>query len=764
MLFSKMLAALCAYNAVAQDVFLAKPKQSSEGYLAYADFAGTPYNVTYDKRSLRINDEPTLFLSGAVHPPRGTQAMWQNWFTQAVENGLNMVQVYTFWNFHEPVEGQGYWEDNGDLAKFVEMAAAQGLFVNLRVGPYVCAEWTYGGLPHWLGLKEGVKFRQTNAIWQNAMEKFFTEVIERMAQRQLFSTQGGPIVLVQIENELPATDLGYVQWCGDMANRVLAERGAGGIPLEMCNGESANNTINTCNGNDCSWFLENNGQSGRILVDQPALWTENEGGFQVWGGAPPPGKEPYFWGRSESDIAMSVMKWFARGGSHMNYYMWTGGNNYGRWHGASITTMYAVDVQVCPDGLPHEPKFSHTTAMHRALREAAAQIVAHPAQVKQPVALEWFNPETDEWAVGTHQIAYIYGDVAFVESSASVEVLARVQGLNITLPPFSSSLMNINNGVVAFNTATVTPAQRHRAVDAAPAFNGWSWQAWQEPLAVAATLVFPSVSAMAPIEQGELSKGLTVYAFYEQNVTIGGSKVELSITTHVSNAFVVFVDGQHVGQAENHDHDVGMCVLTLDIDATNLQSGTHLLSILSEDLGFPNYGFWGRMTKGVDGTVKLGGVDITNDGWRMRSGLAGEHLGVMTTSGADKVQWSKELPTASTPLTWYRSPFEISVPDSASTVTSVLLNATGLGRGRLYVNGHDLGRYWDLERNGSQNRPTQQLYHIPADWLSSKGENVLSVLEVSGATDLMAPFLVFANVIDGVGPDVPPASIAECRF
>ena len=61
------------------------------------------------------------------------------------------------------------------------------------------------------------------------------------------------------------------------------------------------------------------------LVDQPALWTENEGGFQVWGGAPPPGQEPYFWGRPVADQALSVMKWFARGGSHMDYYMWAGG-------------------------------------------------------------------------------------------------------------------------------------------------------------------------------------------------------------------------------------------------------------------------------------------------------------------------------------------------------------------------------------------------------------------------------------------------------
>ena len=109
-----------------------------------------------------------------------------------------------------------------------------------------------------------------------------------------------------------------VQWCGDIAHAALKKAGVD-VPVTMCNGETATNAINTCNGNDCSGFLEQHGQNGRVLVDQPALWTENEGGFQTWGGAPPPGGEPYFWGRSMADQSLSVMKWFARGGSHMNY-------------------------------------------------------------------------------------------------------------------------------------------------------------------------------------------------------------------------------------------------------------------------------------------------------------------------------------------------------------------------------------------------------------------------------------------------------------
>ena len=292
-----------------------------ESYPQFASFGGAPYNVSYDKRALTLNGQEVLFISGAVHPPRGTPDDWKTWLRTARQNGLNMVQVYIFWNFHEEVEGEYNFEGRGNLTLFMQEAADAGLFVNLRIGPYVCAEWTYGGIPAWLGLKDGVAFRQTNDIWQPAMQKWFNVVIEQMANGSFFATQGGPIVLVQVENELPSTDKTYVEWCGTMAHDALDAVGVQ-VPVTMCNGQTASTAINTCNGNDCTSFLESHGQNSRVLVDQPALWTENEGGFQTWGGAPPPGQEPYFWGRNIADQSLSMMKWFARGGSHMNYYMY----------------------------------------------------------------------------------------------------------------------------------------------------------------------------------------------------------------------------------------------------------------------------------------------------------------------------------------------------------------------------------------------------------------------------------------------------------
>ena len=179
---------------------------------------------------------------------------------------------------------------------------------------------------------------------------------------------GGPVVMVQVENEL-AWDAPreYVEWAGRMAEQaveeaVAAAKGGGGgggggggvsegggggdgsgddgdgggssgsvaLPVLMCEGATASNAVPACNGRTCSRYLETAGTggdggtgitgTGRVLIDQPGVWTENEGGFQTWGGSP---SNPinYFWGRAADEVARATLQWFARGGAHMNYYM-----------------------------------------------------------------------------------------------------------------------------------------------------------------------------------------------------------------------------------------------------------------------------------------------------------------------------------------------------------------------------------------------------------------------------------------------------------
>jgi hypothetical protein len=117
------------------------------GFLSYGDVRGAPYSVTYNNRSLLLNGHPSLFLSGSIHYPRSTPAMWPELLRNAAADGLNLIEIYVFWNFHQPTDGPIDWgvgpdgDGRTNLTRFLDICAENNLFVNFRIGPYVCAEW-----------------------------------------------------------------------------------------------------------------------------------------------------------------------------------------------------------------------------------------------------------------------------------------------------------------------------------------------------------------------------------------------------------------------------------------------------------------------------------------------------------------------------------------------------------------------------------------------------------------------------------------------
>lgn len=120
----------------------------ASGLLHYHDVqakSGRGYNVSYDNRSFIINGERTLLLSGAVHYPRVEACEWSKVFREMFLDGLNTVQTYIYWNLHQSEMGGGYdFSGNKNWTLFVEKAGQAGLFVVLRIGPFVASEWDYG--------------------------------------------------------------------------------------------------------------------------------------------------------------------------------------------------------------------------------------------------------------------------------------------------------------------------------------------------------------------------------------------------------------------------------------------------------------------------------------------------------------------------------------------------------------------------------------------------------------------------------------------
>lgn len=153
---------------------------SSPSYTThYERVRGVPYSVSYDERAILINGERVLLLSGSVHYPRFAEAEWAHQLNLTRMSGLNMVQTYVFWNWHEPVKRQyDFTSESHNLGKFLQLAADFGLFVYLRIGPFICSEWAYGGIPLWMREDKSIVYRTNDTKWEYEMTVFVNLIMK----------------------------------------------------------------------------------------------------------------------------------------------------------------------------------------------------------------------------------------------------------------------------------------------------------------------------------------------------------------------------------------------------------------------------------------------------------------------------------------------------------------------------------------------------------------------------------------------------------
>ncbi|KAJ0097273.1 hypothetical protein Patl1_28048 [Pistacia atlantica] len=236
----------------------------------------SPGNVTFDKRSLIINGQRKLLISASIHYPRSVPAMWAALVQMAKEGGADVIESYVFWNGHKLSPGKYYFGGRFDRVKFVKIVQDAGMYMILRIGPFVAAE----GIPVCLHYIPGSFFR----------------------------TDSEPF---KVENEYGWYQMNH----GELGNRYAAwamqtalSQNIGG-PWIMCQQYVGlpESVIDTCNLFYCDQFTP-------ISQNKPKIWTENwPGWFQAFGGKAPR--------RPAEDIAFSVARFFQKGGSVQNYYM-----------------------------------------------------------------------------------------------------------------------------------------------------------------------------------------------------------------------------------------------------------------------------------------------------------------------------------------------------------------------------------------------------------------------------------------------------------
>ena len=383
--------------------------------------------------------------------------------------------------------------------------------------------------------------------------------------------------------------------------------------------------------------------------------------------------------------------------------------------------------------------------LHLAIAQVSDDLVAHPSQVRSAVSLLWRADPSKPWTNGTQQVAYEYGSTAFVENMASVYVQAQYANGSWDLAP--NSVLIVQGGQVLYNSSDVTPVPVQRVNT--PTWDApLQWQSWRESVYAAATAGaeleagIPVFKLRRPMEQLNFTRDLTDYCWYATEVKSAEAlqAAELSIDSSYGQAFIAWMDGQLLGSCSQPSHDWTSTGWQCKISAGDMPAGSHQLSLLSISLGIQNgmdpeeipyRNHW----KGIDsyGQVSLGGQNITMGAapWLLRPYLTGEFLGLGSADGHSAVQWSDDWQqTIGQPLTWYSASFpQVQLPDSG--LYSVLLDLSGMGRGHAFVNGHDIGHYW-LIMGGDSGYPTQWLYHVPQDWLSTDGDNSLVLLEETG--------------------------------
>ena len=203
--------------------------------LLLAGCAGNkPGTFEAGKNTFLLNGKPFVVKAAEVHYPRIPREYWEHRIEMCKALGMNTLCLYVFWNLHEETPGKYDFTGNKDIAAFCKLAQKHGMYVIVRPGPYVCAEWEMGGLPWWLLKNDSVQLRTLDPFYMQHVGAFMHEVGKQLQDLQI--TRGGNIIMVQVENEYGSygTDKPYVSAIRD----TVRAAGFTEVPLFQCDWSS----------------------------------------------------------------------------------------------------------------------------------------------------------------------------------------------------------------------------------------------------------------------------------------------------------------------------------------------------------------------------------------------------------------------------------------------------------------------------------------------------------------------------------------------
>lgn len=551
-----------------------------------------------------LDHHPFQIISGEMHYERIPWQYWKDRLHKARAMGLNTVAVYCFWNMHEPGPGRFVFTGNEDVARFVRLAQEEGLWVILRPGPYVCAEWEFGGYPWWLLKDKDIKVRSRDPRFLAASKQYIDALGRQLAPLQI--THGGPIIMVQVENEYGSygKDKDYET---DIENMI---KGAGfNVPLFTADGD---------------WLFQNAALPGVLPggngETNPQKLKELVNKYHD-------GKGPYFvpelypgwldhWGEPFQKVAAASAVKDAEGllkaGVSINFYMFHGGTNFGFMNGANYSrehpiqpdiTSYDYDAPLSEAGV--------TTEKYMALRKLILQYL--PAGDRVP---------------------------------------------DVPAPVKFQSIPSFRLGLAA---------------------------------ELMQNLPRP-VSSEEPLNMEALGQG---YGYILYRTTLPGNVKGLLKINGLRDYAIVMINGRPVTTLDRR--------LNQDSTLIAANSGA-VLDIFVENMGRINYGHeLVNNLKGITGSIELNGRELK--GWKNYSLPFRDFSGIKFRKAGSRVPEGPVI---------RKGTFRL------SSTEDTFLDMREWGKGNVWINGHNLGRYWNIG-------PQQTLY-VPGCWLK-KGENSIIVFE-----------------------------------
>ncbi|KAK3034526.1 hypothetical protein RJ639_032515 [Escallonia herrerae] len=699
------------------------------------------YDVSRDERALTIDGKRRIIMSGSIHYPRSTPEMWPDLIKKSKDGGLNTIETYIFWNAHEPLRRQYDFSGNLDFIRFLKTVQDAGLYVILRIGPYVCAEWNYGGFPVWLHNIPGIEFRTTNTAFMNEMQNFTTLIVDMVKQEKLFASQGGPIILAQIENEYgnimaPYGDAGkaYVDWCGKMAESLDI-----GVPWIMCQQpDTPEPLIQTCNGFYCDDYEP-------AKPNTPKMWTENwTGWFKNWGG-----QDPH---RTAEDVAFAVARFFQTGGTLQNYYMYHGGTNFGRIAGGPyITTTYDYDAPLDEYGNFAQPKYGHLKELHNVLF-SMEKVLTHGNVTNTD-----FGNSVSATVYQTDEGSSCF----FSNANTTTDATLSFQGSEYIVPAWSVSILpdcktEVYN-TAKVNTQTSVTVKKSNEAESEPTSLKWVWR--PENIDDAAVQGKGEISASQLVDQ-KVTNDVSDYLWYMTSVNLDKNDpiwsenmtIRINGTGQVIHAYV---NGEYLG-SQWATYGIFNYVFEKKV---KFNPGQNQISILSATVGLQNYGsFFDVVQNGLPGPIEIIGrkgdesiiKDLSSHKWSYKVDLHGFENKVFM----DSSKWQAENLPTNRMMTWYKTTFKAPLGKDP-----VVVNLQGLGKGVAWVNGQSLGRYWPsyiTEEDGCSveacdyrgsydstkclsncGQPTQIWYHVPRSFMSDDDNELVLFEEFGGNPSLV---------------------------